>query len=96
VGILYGDTIVHFDPTVSWGTVITVLTFLGAMLVWAFKIGRDIQGIHQCVEERLDKHEKEENKKHLDNVERLTRVEERVDSIREYFVKRRRERDGES
>lgn len=33
MGILYGDTIIRFDPTISWGTVLSVLTFIFA--VWA-------------------------------------------------------------
>jgi len=28
VGLIYGDTILRFDPTVSWGTLISIVSFV--------------------------------------------------------------------
>jgi len=33
VGILYGDTIISFDPTVSWGTIISIVTMVATVIV---------------------------------------------------------------
>lgn len=54
MGIIYGDTIIRFDPTISWGTLLAIATFLLALTVAYQRIKAHAQDEANRISRRLD------------------------------------------